>query len=71
MINYRETTGLAAAIRQACPEGNDIVFDNTGSGGSVTSSTITGVGNTPANTMTRAPVAVRLDVTVRLKADTT
>ena len=30
MINYREATDLAAAIREACPEGNDIFFDNTG-----------------------------------------
>ncbi|KYG18973.1 alcohol dehydrogenase [Bradyrhizobium sp. AT1] len=30
MINYREATDLGAAIRAACPEGNDIFFDNTG-----------------------------------------
>jgi NADPH-dependent curcumin reductase CurA len=30
MINYREITDLAAAIREACPDGNDIFFDNTG-----------------------------------------
>lgn len=30
MINYRETTDISAAIREACPEGNDIYFDNTG-----------------------------------------
>ena len=30
MINYRETRDIAAAIREACPEGNDIYFDNTG-----------------------------------------
>lgn len=30
MINYREATDLAAAIRAACPNGNDIFFDNTG-----------------------------------------
>src|SRR6201998_4328323 len=30
MINYRDTTDLRAAIREACPEGNDIFFDNTG-----------------------------------------
>jgi hypothetical protein len=30
MINYRETKDIAAAIREACPEGNDIYFDNTG-----------------------------------------
>jgi NADPH-dependent curcumin reductase len=27
---YRETSDLAAAIRAACPDGNDILFDNTG-----------------------------------------
>ena len=30
MIDYRKSTDLAAAIREACPEGNDIFFDNTG-----------------------------------------
>jgi NADPH-dependent curcumin reductase len=30
MINYRGSTDLPAAIRTACPEGNDIFFDNTG-----------------------------------------
>src|SRR6266702_132007 len=30
MINYREATDLGAAIRTACPDGNDIFFDNTG-----------------------------------------
>jgi NADPH-dependent curcumin reductase len=30
MINYREATGLGTAIRAACPDGNDIFFDNTG-----------------------------------------
>src|ERR1700741_2040424 len=30
MINYRDTTDLPAAIREACPKGNDIFFDNTG-----------------------------------------
>jgi NADPH-dependent curcumin reductase CurA len=30
MIDYRKTSDLAAAIREACPEGNDIFFDNTG-----------------------------------------
>ncbi len=30
MINYRDTADLAAAIRAACPEGNDIFFDSTG-----------------------------------------
>jgi NADPH-dependent curcumin reductase CurA len=30
MINYRDSADLAAAIRQACPDGNDIFFDNTG-----------------------------------------
>jgi len=30
MINYREITDLAAAIRETCPDGNDIFFDNTG-----------------------------------------
>jgi NADPH-dependent curcumin reductase len=30
MINYRDSTDLLAAIRNACPEGNDIFFDNTG-----------------------------------------
>jgi NADPH-dependent curcumin reductase CurA len=30
MINYRDTTDLASAIRDACPDGNDIFFDNTG-----------------------------------------
>jgi NADPH-dependent curcumin reductase len=30
MINYREVTDLGAAIRAACPDGNDIFFDNTG-----------------------------------------
>jgi NADPH-dependent curcumin reductase len=30
MINYRDTKDLPAAIREACPEGNDIFFDNTG-----------------------------------------
>ena len=30
MINYREVADLGAAIRAACPEGNDIFFDNTG-----------------------------------------
>jgi NADPH-dependent curcumin reductase CurA len=29
MINYRDSTDLPAAIREACPEGNDIFFDNT------------------------------------------
>jgi NADPH-dependent curcumin reductase CurA len=30
MIDYRVTKDIAAAIREACPEGNDIYFDNTG-----------------------------------------
>ncbi|MCC8935777.1 NADP-dependent oxidoreductase [Bradyrhizobium sp. Arg68] len=30
MINYREVVDLGAAIRSACPDGNDIFFDNTG-----------------------------------------
>src|SRR6201987_132523 len=30
MINYREATDLGATIRAACPDGNDIFFDNTG-----------------------------------------
>ena len=30
MINYRAVTDLGAAIRAACPDGNDIFFDNTG-----------------------------------------
>jgi NADPH-dependent curcumin reductase CurA len=30
MINYREANDLGAAIRTACPDGNDIFFDNTG-----------------------------------------
>ena len=30
MINYREVADLGAAIRAACPDGNDIFFDNTG-----------------------------------------
>jgi NADPH-dependent curcumin reductase len=30
MINYREAADLDAAIRAACPDGNDIFFDNTG-----------------------------------------
>ena len=30
MINYRKAADLGAAIRAACPEGNDIFFDNTG-----------------------------------------
>jgi NADPH-dependent curcumin reductase CurA len=30
MIDYRKATDLVAAIREACPEGNDIFFDNTG-----------------------------------------
>jgi NADPH-dependent curcumin reductase CurA len=30
MINYREASDIAAAMRQACPDGNDIFFDNTG-----------------------------------------
>ena len=30
MINYRDTADLAGAIREACPDGNDIFFDNTG-----------------------------------------
>jgi NADPH-dependent curcumin reductase len=30
MINYRDSTDLLAAIRNACPQGNDIFFDNTG-----------------------------------------
>jgi NADPH-dependent curcumin reductase CurA len=30
MIDYRKATDLAAAIREACPEGNDVFFDNTG-----------------------------------------
>jgi NADPH-dependent curcumin reductase CurA len=30
MINYREAADLGAAIRAACPDGNDIFFDNTG-----------------------------------------
>jgi len=30
MINYRGTTDLGAALRAACPDGNDIFFDNTG-----------------------------------------
>lgn len=30
MIDYRSENDLAAAIRRACPDGNDIFFDNTG-----------------------------------------
>jgi NADPH-dependent curcumin reductase CurA len=30
MIDYREADDLGAAIRAACPDGNDIFFDNTG-----------------------------------------
>jgi NADPH-dependent curcumin reductase len=30
MINYRDSAGLLAAMRNACPQGNDIFFDNTG-----------------------------------------
>jgi NADPH-dependent curcumin reductase CurA len=30
MINYRDTADLAAVIREACPDGNDVFFDNTG-----------------------------------------
>jgi NADPH-dependent curcumin reductase len=30
MINYRDNTDLPAAIQKACPDGNDIFFDNTG-----------------------------------------
>jgi NADPH-dependent curcumin reductase CurA len=30
MINYRDSADLLAAIRAACPQGNDIFFDNTG-----------------------------------------
>jgi NADPH-dependent curcumin reductase CurA len=30
MINYREASDLGAAISAACPDGNDIFFDNTG-----------------------------------------
>lgn len=30
MINYRAATDLGAALRAACPDGNDIFFDNTG-----------------------------------------
>jgi len=30
MINYREVADLGAAIQAACPNGNDIFFDNTG-----------------------------------------
>jgi len=30
MINYREVADIGAAIRAACPDGNDIFFDNTG-----------------------------------------
>jgi NADPH-dependent curcumin reductase len=30
MINYRNSADLLAAIRNACPKGNDIFFDNTG-----------------------------------------
>jgi NADPH-dependent curcumin reductase CurA len=30
MIDYRATKDIAAAIRETCPEGNDIYFDNTG-----------------------------------------
>ena len=30
MIDYRSENDLASAIRRACPEGNDIFFDNTG-----------------------------------------
>ena len=30
MIDYRKATDLAVSIREACPEGNDIFFDNTG-----------------------------------------
>jgi NADPH-dependent curcumin reductase CurA len=30
MINYREVSDLGAAIRAACPDGNDVFFDNTG-----------------------------------------
>ncbi|MFT4117195.1 NADP-dependent oxidoreductase [Bradyrhizobium sp.] len=30
MIDYRSEGDLAAAIRRACPDGNDIFFDNTG-----------------------------------------
>jgi NADPH-dependent curcumin reductase CurA len=30
MINYRREPDIALAIKRACPEGNDIFFDNTG-----------------------------------------
>ena len=30
MINYQEVADLGAAIRAACPDGNDIFFDSTG-----------------------------------------
>jgi NADPH-dependent curcumin reductase len=30
MIDYREEANLRAAVQRACPEGNDIFFDNTG-----------------------------------------
>jgi NADPH-dependent curcumin reductase CurA len=30
MIDYRHETDLVSAIRRACPDGNDIFFDNTG-----------------------------------------
>jgi NADPH-dependent curcumin reductase len=30
MIDYRKVIDLVAAIRKACPEGNDMFFDNTG-----------------------------------------
>jgi NADPH-dependent curcumin reductase CurA len=30
MIDYRKAADLAAVIREACPDGNDIFFDNTG-----------------------------------------
>jgi NADPH-dependent curcumin reductase CurA len=30
MIDYRQEADIALAIKRACPEGNDIFFDNTG-----------------------------------------
>ena len=32
MIDYRQETDIALAIKRACPQGNDIFFDNTGGG---------------------------------------
>jgi hypothetical protein len=48
--NANTTTGTlnATGVTVTDYQKGGIVFDNTGSGGSVTSSTITGVGNTPA-----------------------